>query len=153
MSLDFSLWSTWNPVTLLVMFWAMLLKKATSKSSLNAINWKAVKLLFASLGGGGALEICPSASLLIAISCWALGLGNPLVEGTVTSRVTAGAALASPTSAPRAGSARRAYISKMVSGMYNKYCDDITVIVEANTEQWEEDAGKTDDTEKKVCDS
>lgn len=85
-----------KPWTLLVMLSIRDEKKPTSKFSLKAISWKAVKLLGASVAGGGALEICPSAITWIAESCASLGLGKPSSVGSLKARGSAGAAQAAP---------------------------------------------------------
>lgn len=60
--------SNLKPATSSVMFWMSDEKKATSKFSLKAMSWKAVRLLAASLAGGGALDNCPSATTWMAAS-------------------------------------------------------------------------------------
>lgn len=91
-----------KPSTSLVMLSIRDEKKPTSKFSLKAMSWKAVKLLLASVGGGGAFEICPSAMASIAESCASLGLGNPSSVGSLKARGWAGAAEATPKTAAEA---------------------------------------------------
>lgn len=80
----FLFWSSsWKPGALLVMLSMSDEKKAASKFSLKAISWKAVKLLLASFGGGGAFDSWPPAVCWIAASCSGLGLGKPSLAGVL----------------------------------------------------------------------
>ena len=67
-----------KPSTPVVMFWRRDVKKATSKSSLKAINLRFVRLSSSVMFGGGPLGRVPPAALLISKMAEASGLGKPL---------------------------------------------------------------------------